>query len=120
MTTSFDRRTAAAASSAQVTVLPVQDGERPVGAWIVGSQAAVFRPVVDIDRLAVMSLAAVAAVAVAAVATTHRRPAIGTVTMGPGGWISIKGATRPPLRAPAAPRPRWARLLRARRLVVER
>jgi hypothetical protein len=38
--------------------------------------------------------------------------------MGPGGWVGLKGAALPPLR-PARRRPWWARLLRARRMVVE-
>ncbi len=101
-------------------VVPVLDGERPVGAWISGPDTTVFRPVVDVNRLAGMALVAVGAVAVATVAATgRRRPAIGTVTMGPGGWVSVKRAALPPLRS-GAPRPWWARLLRARRLVAER
>lgn len=103
------------------TVQPVADGERPVGAWIVGPETAVFRPVVDVDRLAGMALTAIGAVALAAavVAAANRRPAIGSVTMGPGGWVSVRRAALPPLRAGTA-RPWWARLLRARRLVAER
>jgi hypothetical protein len=42
------------------------------------------------------------------------RPArIGPITMGPGGWVSVKGA-RPP--ADPGVRPWWARLLHAYRL----
>jgi hypothetical protein len=110
MTTSLDARTG-------VTVLPVRDGDRTVGAWVVGTDTAVFRPVVDVNRLAAVALGAAAAVTIAA--AIRRRPAIGTVTMGPGGWISLKRTTRPALRS-ATPRPWWARMLRAHRLVVER
>ncbi len=121
MTTTLNAKTPPSTRTGQVTVLPVQDGDRPVGAWIVGTDTAVFRPVIDINRLAAAALAAAATatVAAAAAAATRRRPAIGTVTMGPGGWISLKRTTRPALRS-AAPRPWWARMLRARRLVVER
>ncbi len=108
-------------SPAAVTVQPVLDGERPVGAWIVGPGTAVFRPVVDVNRLAGAALIAVGAIAVttaAVAAATRRRTAIGTVTMGPGGWVSVKGAALPPLRAGGS-RPWWARVLRARRLVAE-
>jgi hypothetical protein len=42
------------------------------------------------------------------------RPArIGPITMGPGGWVSVKGA-RPP--ADPGARPWWAKMLRAYRL----
>ncbi|GAA3950264.1 hypothetical protein [Actinoplanes auranticolor] len=120
MITSIDGRTTVALP-APVTVLPVVDGERPVGAWVVGPGGAAFRPVVDVTRLAGTVLAAVGAatVAVAVVAAAgRRRPEIGAVTMGPGGWVSIKRTALPPLRS-AAPRPWWARVLRARRLVPQ-
>ena len=119
MTTTLNARTPTATRSEQVTVLPVHDGDLPEGAWIVGTDTAVFRPVVDVNRLAAAALAVAAAAAVSAVVVTRRRPAIGTVTMGPGGWISLKRTTRPALRS-ATPRPWWARLLRAHRMVVER
>jgi hypothetical protein len=119
MTTTMDGRAATATDA--VTVLPVTDGERPVGAWIVGPRTAVYRPVVDVTRLAGFALAAVgvttAAVAVVA-AANRQRPEIGAVTMGPGGWVSIKRTGLPPLRS-GAPRPWWARVLRARRLVPQ-
>jgi hypothetical protein len=103
------------------TVVPVQQGERPVGAYLVRDEAACFRPVVDVTRLGLAALATVAVCTVAASAAValRRRPAIGTVTMGPGGWVSFKRTGAPPLRA-GSPRPWWAHLLRARRLVVER
>jgi hypothetical protein len=78
------------------------------------------RPVVDIEHLAWCAVAAAGLSAAAAVAATasRRRPAIRSVIMGPGGWVSLKGTAPPPLR-PATKRPWWARLLGARRLVVE-
>jgi hypothetical protein len=37
--------------------------------------------------------------------------------MGPGGWVSLRRTGSPPLRD-GSPRPWWAHLLRAHRLVV--
>ncbi|MET0416604.1 MAG: hypothetical protein ABW022_11355 [Actinoplanes sp.] len=100
------------------TVTPVRRGDREIGAYIDGR----FVPAVDATTVALAALAA-AAVATAGIAAgiaLRRRPAIGTVTMGPGGWISLKRTSRPPLRSARAPsRPWWARMLRAHRLVVE-
>ncbi|BCY09995.1 hypothetical protein [Actinoplanes sp. L3-i22] len=121
MTTTYDGRPGTAAPEGRITVLPVTDGDRAVGAWIVGPDTAVYRPVVDLDRLAGAVLAAVGAVVVAVAVTTaatRRRPAIGAVTMGPGGWVSVKRTGCPPLR-PAGHRPWWARLLGAYRVTPE-
>ncbi len=52
-----------------------------------------------------ISSAAVPAIAAVAVGVAlRRRPAIGAVTMGPGGWVSLKRTSPPPLRAG---RPWW-------------
>ncbi|WP_097321499.1 hypothetical protein [Paractinoplanes atraurantiacus] len=67
----------------------------------------------DVTALAAATAVAVAGVAIAVAA--RRRPAIGSVTMGPGGWVSLKRAAQPPLREK---RPWWAHLLRAHRLVA--
>jgi len=101
-----------------VTVVPVLDGERPIGAWIVRPDGVVFRPVIDLTGLAGALLALSAAVAVTTVAVTRRRAAIGAVTMGHGGWVSVKGTTSPRVRTDS-PRPWWARLLGAHPLVIE-
>jgi len=101
------------------TVTPVRRGDREIGAYIDGR----FVPAVDATTVALAALAtaAVATVGVSTGLALRRRPAIGTVTMGPGGWISLKRTSRPPLRRARTPgRPWWARVLRARRLVVER
>ena len=122
MTTSIDGRATAVTSPPPVSVTPVLDGERPVGAWVVGPGTATFRPVIDVTRLAGAALAVAGAVTIATVTVvvaTRRRPAIGAVTMGPGGWVSVKRSAVPPLRS-AASRPWWARALRAHRLVAER
>jgi hypothetical protein len=93
------------------TVRPVADG-RPHR-----------RPDVDVTRLLVTAQLVVGAVVVAD--RLARRPAAAqaVVTMGPGGWVSMKGGgmvvrpsarlwRRQPLRS-GSERPLWARLLRA-------
>ncbi|MDG4830928.1 hypothetical protein O7627_16665 [Solwaraspora sp. WMMD1047] len=107
-------------------LVPVERGGRPVGAYLVTGTTARFTPVVDLDQVLSAALAAVTvtAAAVSLVAIRRRRPpVIGTVTMGPGGWVSLKGLPGPDLRASRSGgtgrRPLWARILRAQRLVVE-
>ena len=101
------------------TVTAVHRRGRPVGAYVVQAGSVRFVPVVDINQLVLGGLGWAAATAVAiAVASGRRRVGIGAVTMGPGGWISLRNATAAGLR-PARSRPWWARLLRAQRLVVE-
>lgn len=102
-------------------LIEVRDGDRPVGAYLVGDHSVVYRPAVDVTRLGLAALAtvAVSAVAVSAAVAVRRRPAIGSVSMGPGGWVSLKRTAGPPLRD-GADRPWWAHLLRAHRLVVQR
>jgi hypothetical protein len=124
MTTVVNRPMTDALADAPITttgetvVVPLErSGGRTVGVVIVDRDGARCRPVVDLERLAWCAVAAAGLAAAAALATTaaRRRPAIGSVTMGPGGWVSLKGGA---LR-PAGRRPWWARLLGARRLVVE-
>jgi hypothetical protein len=102
------------------TVVEVRQGERPIGAYLVDEHSAVYHPAVDVTVLGLAALAtvAVSAVAVSAAFAVHRRPAIGTVSMGPGGWVSLKRTAGPPLRDGTG-RPWWAHLLRAHRLVVK-
>jgi hypothetical protein len=103
------------------TVVQVRRGDRPIGAYVVGDHSAVYRPAVDVTRLGMAALAtvAVSAVAVSAAVAVRRRPVIGSVSMGPGGWVSLKRAGAPPLRD-GSRRPWWAHLLRAHRLVLPR
>jgi len=117
-TTTIDARPSVTRQPGTVTVTPVMDGDREVGAWIVGPGGVTYRPVLDVTRLTGTVLAAAGAVAIAtaaAVAATRHRPAIGDITMGPGGWVSVKGLPKPRLR-PAPSRPWWAHVLRAQRL----
>lgn len=98
------------------------DRSRPLGAFAVHADGTVsFVPVVDLQRLAWCAVAGLAAaVAVTAAVTARGRgPSVGTVHMGPGGWVSLKGAAPGRLLDAERPgRPWWARLLRAHRLVV--
>jgi hypothetical protein len=103
-----------------VVVLPVAARcGRPVGVYAIGSGRVRFRPVLDPRLLAWSGVAVTGfvAAAVAVAAATRRPPAIGAVTMGHGGWISVKGARLPALR-PQPPRPWWARILSAHRLTL--
>ncbi|MGX4655279.1 hypothetical protein ACWCHM_16435 [Micromonospora sp. SCSIO 07396] len=103
-------------------LVPVTRDGRAVGAFVLTDGRVRYRALPDPDRvLAAAAGAAAVALLTAGVAVVARRrpPAIGTVTMGPGGWVSLRGARVPALR-PATPRPWWARLLRAQRLVVQR
>ncbi|BCB83022.1 hypothetical protein [Phytohabitans suffuscus] len=96
-----------------VTLVPVLRGDaRPIGAYAISHGTVHYRPAYDLRDI----LVTVAVVAATVAVTRRRRPAIGTIHMGPGGWVSLKGVPAPPL---TPGRPWWARLLRARRLVVE-
>ncbi|WP_328348383.1 hypothetical protein [Micromonospora sp. NBC_00421] len=106
--------------SPAAALVPVTRDGRAVGAFVLADGRVRYRGLPDPDRvLAVAAGAAAVALVIAGVAARRRPPAIGRVTMGPGGWVSLRGARVPALR-PASPRPWWARLLRARRLVVQR
>ena len=102
-------------------LVPVTYEGRPIGAFVLSAGRVRYRRVVDPDQLIAAAAGAFAvAVLTAAVAAVARRkpPAIGAVTMGPGGWVSVRGVRQPTLRP--TDRPWWARALRARRLVVGR
>jgi|SRR5215218_3478574 len=119
---------------APTSVWPVHrqdgDGVRTVGVYESTPKGLRWHPAVDVQRLAERGqvLAALGAIA-ATVGWVARgwalgRPAVGRVTMGPGGWISVRvpreGSGRRRLRPHEAGRPLWARILRADRLVVAR
>ncbi|WP_232534227.1 hypothetical protein [Plantactinospora sp. KBS50] len=96
------------------------DGNRPVGAFVVVDGEVRYRPVVDLHRLAGVAAGTVGVLAVVlgvAAATRRPGPAVGSVRMGPGGWLSVRGA---PARRAARGRPGWARLLRAYPLSARR
>ena len=106
----------------RTVIVPVQRGTRAIGAYVTQHQETTFVPAVDVTVIAVAAMAtvAVATASVCAGIALRRRPAIGSVTMGPGGWVSLKRAAQPPLRAARTARPWWAHALRAHRLVTER
>ncbi|WFE35061.1 hypothetical protein [Micromonospora sp. WMMD975] len=93
-------------------LVPVTHAGRPVGAFVLADGRVRYRRVVDPDQFVAAATGAFAVAALtAAVAVWSRRrpPAVHTVTMGPGGWLSMRGlpASRPDHR------PWWARLLHA-------
>ncbi|MGW5012749.1 hypothetical protein ACWEOR_11665 [Micromonospora chalcea] len=101
-------------------LVPVHRDGRPVGVFVAAGGRVRYRRVVEPDQLVAAATGAFAVAALtAAVAVWSRRrpPSVGTVTMGPGGWVSLRGLPAPRLRPDD--RPWWARLLRARRLVVD-
>ncbi|MEU7762977.1 MULTISPECIES: hypothetical protein [Micromonospora] len=102
-------------------LVPVNRDGRPVGVFVAAGGRVRYRRVVEPDQLVAAATGAFAVAALtAAVAVWSRRrpPSVGAVTMGPGGWVSLRGVPAPRLRPDH--RPWWARLLRARRLVVDR
>ncbi|MET8064036.1 hypothetical protein [Micromonospora sp. NPDC005313] len=102
-------------------LVPVSRDGHPVGVFVAAGGRVRYRRVVEPDRLVAAATGAFAVAALtAAVAVWSRRrpPSVGTVTMGPGGWVSLRGVPAPRLRPDD--RPWWARVLRTRRLVAER
>ncbi|MGY1607796.1 MULTISPECIES: hypothetical protein [unclassified Geodermatophilus] len=98
-------------------------GIRPLGAFEVRDGRVRWHPVVDVTRVVTTAEVVLGAVAVASRLAGRPSPAVARVTMGPGGWVSMKGgavAVRPARRLwrrsrpPAhVRRPWWARLLAA-------
>lgn len=99
---------------------------RPVGAFVVRDGKVCWRPAIDVTRLLTAAEVVVGAVVVAH--RLSRRPSSprARVTMGPGGWVSMKGGTvavresrrpfgrpRPVDARPGRHRPLWARALSA-------
>jgi hypothetical protein len=99
----------------ELVLLPVRRGRRITGVFVARDGRIVYRPAFEADHVLA---AAVLLAGAAAVAVLRGRPAIGRVSMGPGGWVSVKGAPLPQLRGAEGRRPWWARLLSAHRLVA--
>jgi hypothetical protein len=104
-------------------------GDRPMGAFVVRNGRVRWHPAFDVTRVVATAELVLGGVLIARQLAKRPGSAKALVTMGPGGWVSMKGgvmAVRPADRAwrrlrpaPAAPptrRPWWARLLSARAL----
>ncbi len=100
-------------------------GGRPLGAFVVRNGKVRWHPVVDATRVVTTAELVVGAVLVARRLAARPSGAKATVSMGPGGWVSMKGGSmavrparrmwrrQPAVAAPARRRPWWARLLAA-------
>ncbi|SHN78344.1 hypothetical protein SAMN05660350_02600 [Geodermatophilus obscurus] len=101
-------------------------GSRPMGAFVLRNGRVRWHPVVDVTKVITTAELVVGGVMIARRLAARPSAAKAAVTMGPGGWVSMKGgamAVRPARRAwrrtrPAATgslprRPWWARLLAA-------
>ncbi|MGY1663443.1 hypothetical protein ACI78Q_19635 [Geodermatophilus sp. SYSU D00705] len=99
-------------------------GARPLGAFVVRDGRVRWRPAVDVTRLLTTAEVVVGGVLVARQLARRPSAAKARVSMGPGGWVSMKGgvmAVRPAEHAwrrrrplpPRVRRPWWARLLAA-------
>ncbi len=98
-------------------------GARPLGAFEVRDGRVRWHPVVDVTRVVTTAEVVLGAVVVASRLAGRPPAAHARVTMGPGGWVSLKSGSvslRPARRAwrrtrptASARRPWWARLLAA-------
>jgi hypothetical protein len=116
MTTSRDDapsiREASAAGTAS-SVVPVTCGERTIGVVLVDGDGCRWQRTTDLDHVLTVATVTGGAVATAGlIAAALGRPRVQRITMGPGGWVSFRGAGTPRLRG--VRRPWWAHLLRAR------
>lgn len=102
-------------------------GCRPAGAFVARNGAVHWHPALDVTRLLTTGGWLVGAVLIANRLAARPSAACANVTMGPGGWVNMKGgsmAVRPSSRLwrrqhPAtrpSQRPWWARLLAAKSL----
>lgn len=102
-------------------------GARPLGAFVVRDGRVRWHPAVDVTRVITTAELVVGGVLIARRLAARPSAAKAAVTMGPGGWVSMKGgvmAVRPAERGwrrkrsaaasvPRTRRPWWARLLSA-------
>ncbi|HEY6746400.1 MAG TPA: hypothetical protein VI357_11865 [Mycobacteriales bacterium] len=92
------------------SVVPVTHGDRTIGVVLTDGAGSRWQRTPDLDRaftIATVTGGAVAAVGLIAAAVG--RPRVQRITMGPGGWVSFRGAGSPRVRG--ARRPWWAHLL---------
>lgn len=101
-------------------------GRRPMGAFVLRDGRVRWHPAVDVTKVVTTAELVVGGVLVARQLAARPGAARAAVTMGPGGWVSLKSgvmAVRPARRAwrrtrsartgPLPRRPWWARLLAA-------
>jgi hypothetical protein len=103
-------------------------GSRPMGAFVMKNGRVRWHPVVDLTKVITTAEIMVGGVLIARRLAARPSSAKALVTMGPGGWVSMKGgvtAVRPAERGwrrrrshasaavPRRHRPWWARLLAA-------
>jgi hypothetical protein len=102
-------------------------GSQPMGAFVIAEGTARWHPAVDVTRLLTTAELVAGAVLVARVLARRPSGPKAQVTMGPGGWVSMKGGAlgiRPARRPWGRPRPlpdrqtsqrapMWARVLSA-------
>lgn len=105
-------------------------GNHPLGAFVLRNGRVRWRPALDVTRVITTAEVVVGGVLIARHLAARPSGAKALVTMGPGGWVSMKGgamSVRPAQRGwlprrsaplPVAPtrRPWWARLLSAQAL----
>lgn len=101
-------------------------GRRPMGAFVLRDGRVRWHPVVDVTRVLTTAEIMIGGVLIARHLAARPSAAKAAVTMGPGGWVSMKGGvmavrpaqrawrrTRPTETGPLPRRPWWARLLAA-------
>ena len=101
-------------------------GSRPMGAFVLRNGRVRWHPAVDLTKVITTAELVVGGVLVARRLAARPGAAKAAVTMGPGGWVSMKGGvmavrparrawrrTRPATTGPLPRRPWWARLLAA-------
>jgi len=101
-------------------------GSRPMGAFVLRDGRVRWHPVVDVTKVVTTAELVVGGVMIARRLAARPSSAKAAVTMGPGGWVSMKGGvmavrparrawrrTRPAVTGPLPRRPWWARLLAA-------
>jgi hypothetical protein len=115
MTTARERTPSALDQSGiagRAPVVPVTRGDRTIGVVLTDGAGSRWQPTPDLDRaLTVATVTGGAVAAVGLIAAAAGRPRVQRITMGPGGWVSFRGAGSPRLRG--VRRPWWAHLLRA-------
>jgi hypothetical protein len=106
-------------------------GTRPLGAFVVRNGRVRWHPALDWTRVITTAEVMLGGVLIARRLAARPSGAKALVTMGPGGWVSMKGGamavrpaergwrrrrTAPPAVATRTRRPWWARLLAAKSL----